>query len=118
MFDELMALIAARFGRVVPRRRRARSFVLRLLAELPRKDCLSIAEHAGTPRPDGMQHLLGLARWDAGAVRDDLRDYVVERLSNPGAVLVIYQTGDVKKGRRMADVQRQCTRTAGRIESA
>jgi hypothetical protein len=79
MFDELMARIAGRFGRVEPRRR-ARSFVLGLLAELPRKNCWNIAEHAGDASPDGMQHLLGRARWDAGAVRDDLRDYVVERL--------------------------------------
>jgi SRSO17 transposase len=117
MFDDLMARIAGRFGRVEPRRR-ARSFVLGLLAELPRKNCWSIAEHAGDASPDGMQHLLGRARWDADAVRDDLRDYVAERLGGPGVVLVIDETGDVKKGRRTAGVQRQYTGTAGRIENA
>ncbi len=117
MFDELMARIAGRFGRVEPRRR-ARSFVLGLLAELPRKNCWSIAEHAGDASPDGTQHLLGRSRWDAGAVRDDLRDYVVERLGDPGAVLVIDETGDVKKGRCTAGVQRQYTGTAGRTGSA
>jgi DDE superfamily endonuclease len=65
-----------------------------------------------------MQHLLGRARWDADAVRDDLRDYVAERLGDPGAVLVIDETGDVKKGTRTAGVQRQYTGTAGRIENA
>jgi SRSO17 transposase len=65
-----------------------------------------------------MQHLLGRARWDADAVRDDLRDYVVEHLGGPGAVLVIDETGDVKKGHRTAGVQRQYTGTAGRIENA
>ena len=50
------------------------------------------------PRPDGMQHLLAGARWDADAVRDDLRDYVVEHLGDPGAVLVVDETGDLKKG--------------------
>jgi SRSO17 transposase len=117
MFGELMARIAGRFGRVEPRRN-ARSFVLGLLAELPRKDCWSIAEHAGDASPDGMQYLLGRARWDTDAVRDDLRDYVVEHLGDPGAVLVIDETGDVKKGRRAAGVQRQYTGTAGRIENA
>jgi SRSO17 transposase len=117
MFDDLMSRIAGRFGRVEPRRR-ARSFVLGLLAELPRKNCWSIAEHAGDASPDGMQHLLGRARWDADAVRDDLRDYVVEHLGGPGAVLVIDETGDVKKGHRTAGVQRQYTGTAGRIENA
>jgi SRSO17 transposase len=83
-----MGRIAGRFGRVEPRRR-ARAFVLGLLADLPRKNCWTIAEHAGDATPDGMQHLLARARWDAAAVRDDLRGYVVEHLGDPGAVLVV-----------------------------
>jgi SRSO17 transposase len=63
--------------------------VLGLLAELPRKNCWTIAEHAGDPSPDGMQHLLARAKWDAGGVRDDARGYVIEHLGDPGAVLVI-----------------------------
>jgi SRSO17 transposase len=117
LFDELMARIAGRFGRVEPRRR-ARAFVLGLLADLPRKNCWSIAEHAGDASPDGMQHFLASARWDADAVRDDLRDYVVEHLGDAGAVLVVDETGDLKKGARTAGVQRQYTGTAGRIENA
>ena len=72
-----MGRIAGRFGRVEPRRR-ARAFVLGLLSGLPRKNCWSIAEYAGDPTPGGMQHLLGRARWDADAVRDDLRAYLTE----------------------------------------
>jgi len=117
IFDELMGRIAGRFGRVEPRRR-ARAFVLGLLSGLPRKNCWSIAEYAGDQTPGGMQHLLGRARWDADAVRDDLRDYLTERLGDPGAVLVAGETGDVKKGAATAGLQRQYTGTAGRTENA
>jgi SRSO17 transposase len=96
LFEELLGRVAGRFGRVEPRRR-AKAFVLGLLADLPRKNCWTIAEHAGDPSPDGMQHLLARAVWDEDMVRDDLRDYVVEHLGDPGAVLVIDETGDLKK---------------------
>jgi len=115
-FDDLMGGIAGRFARVEPRRR-ARAFVLGLLSGLRRKNCWTIAEHAGDATPDGMQHLLAGARWDAGAVRDDVRAYVVEHLSDAGAVLVVDETGDVKKGTASAGVQRQYTGTAGRVEN-
>jgi SRSO17 transposase len=115
--EELLGRIAGRFPRVEPRRR-ARAFVLGLLADLPRKNCWTIAEHAGDPSPDGMQHLLGRAVWDHDAVRDDLRDYVVEYLGDPDGVLVIDETGDLKKGSQTVGVQRQYTGTAGRIENA
>jgi hypothetical protein len=97
IFDELMTRAGARFSRVEPRRR-ARAFVLGLLAELPHKNCWTIAEHAGDRTPDGMQHLLSRARWDADGIRDDVRSYVAEQLGDPGAVLVVDETGDVKKG--------------------
>ena len=112
-----MARVAARFARVEPRRR-ARSFLLGLLAGLPRTNCWTIAEHAGEASPDGMQHLLAGAVWDADVVRDDLRGYVVEHLGDPEAVLVIDETGDVKKGTATVGTQRQYTGTAGRIENA
>jgi SRSO17 transposase len=115
--EELLGRVAGRFGRVEPRRR-ARAFVLGLLAELPRKNCWTIAEHAGNPSPDGMQHLLARAVWDHDGVRDDLRDYLVEHLGDPEAVLVIDETGDLKKGIQSVGVQRQYTGTAGRIENA
>ncbi len=117
LFDELMGRIAGRFTRVEPRRR-ARAFVLGLLADLPRKNCWTIAEHAGDVAPDGMQYLLARARWDADGVRDDLRDYVTGHLGDPGAVLVVDETGDLKKGTATAGVQRQYTGTAGRVENS
>ena len=92
-----MLRVGSRFRRVEPRRR-ARAFVLGLLAELPRKNCWTIAEQAGDATPDGMQHLLARARWDADGVRDDLRGYVTEYLGDPDAVLVVDETGDLKKG--------------------
>ena len=88
-----------RFGRVEPRRR-ARAFVLGLLAALPRKNCWTIAEQAGDATPDGMQHLLARARWDADGVRDDVRGFVTGHLGDPDAVLVADETGDLKKGTR------------------
>ena len=117
VLDELMDQVAGRFSRVEPRRR-ARAFVLGLLADLPRKNCWTIAEHAGDASPDGMQHLLAGAQWDADAVRDDLRDSVARQLGGPDAVLVVDETGDLKKGRASAGVQRQYTGTAGRIENS
>jgi SRSO17 transposase len=109
-----MGRIAGRFARVEPRRR-ARAFVLGLLSGLRRKNCWTLAEQAGDATPDGMQHLLAAARWDADAVRDDVRGYVVEHLNSCDAVLVVDETGDVKKGRASAGVQRQYSGTAGRV---
>jgi SRSO17 transposase len=85
-----------------------------LLADLPRKNCWTIAEHAGQATPDGLQHLLAGAVWDHDAVRDDVRDYLVEYLGDPGAVLVVDETGDLKKGASTVGVQRQYTGTAGK----
>jgi SRSO17 transposase len=117
LLDELLGRVAGRFARV-ELRRRARAFVRGLLADLPRKNCWTIAEHAGDPSPDGMQHLLSRAVWDHDAVRDDLRDDLVEHLGDPEAVLVIDETGDLKKGTTTVGVQRQYTGTAGRVENA
>jgi len=89
-----------------------------LLSDLPSKNCWTIAEHAGDPNPDGMQHLLARAVWDEDKVRDDLRDYVVEHLGDPEAVLVVDETGDLKKGTATVGVKRQYTGTAGRVENA
>jgi SRSO17 transposase len=117
LFEGLMGRIAGRFARVEPRRR-ARKMVLGLLADLPRKNCWTIAEHVGDATPDGLQHLLGRARWDADRVRDDLRAFVLEHLADDQAVLVMDETGDLKKGTHTVGVQRQYTGTAGRIENS
>lgn len=87
-----MARIAGRFARVEPRCR-VRHLVRGMLSDLPRKNCWTIAEWAGEARPDGMQHLLSRAKWDADRVRDDVRQYVVEHLHDPEAVLVVDETG-------------------------
>jgi SRSO17 transposase len=97
MFEGLMSGVAGRFAQVEPRRR-ARSLVLGLLSDLPRKNCWTIAEHSGDAAPEGMQHLLGRAKWDADAVRDDIRTYVVDHFGDEEAVLVVDETGDLKKG--------------------
>jgi len=117
LLDELLGRVAGRFARV-DLRRRAKAFVRGLLADLPRKNCWTIAEHAGNPNPDGMQHLLSRAVWDHDAVRDDVRAYLVEYLGDPGAVLVVDETGDLKKGTTTVGVKRQYTGTAGRVENA
>ncbi len=88
-----------------------------MLAPLERKNGWTLAEQAGETNPDGMQQLLSTADWDADRVRDDLRDYVVEHLGDPGTVLVVDETGFLKKGSRSAGVARQYSGTAGRIEN-
>src|ERR687885_1331536 len=114
--DELVARLALRFGRVEPRRR-ARAYLGGLIAPLERKNGWQLAEAAGDRTPDGMQDFLSRMRWDADAVRDELRAYVVEHLGDPDAVLVLDETGFVKKGRKSAGVQRQYSGTAGRVEN-
>ncbi|MDQ0846419.1 hypothetical protein QFZ68_006099 [Streptomyces sp. V1I6] len=84
-FEVAMGRIARRFARVEPRLRAGR-LVLGLLSDLPRKNCWTIAEWAGEKTPHGMQHLLCRASWDADAVRDDVREYVVEHLRDEAAV--------------------------------
>src|SRR3954469_5940554 len=116
-FDDLVLRIGPRFGRVEPRRRVA-SFLRGLLAELPRTNCWTIAEHGGEHDPRGMQRLLSDAVWDEGGVRDDLRDDGGGHLGDAGAVVVVDETGDLKKGTCTVGVQRQYTGTAGRIENS
>jgi SRSO17 transposase len=114
--DELAGRLAPRFGRVEPRRR-ALAYLRGLLAPVERKNGWQLAEAAGDRTPDGVQDFLGRMRWDADAVRDDLRAYVVEHLGDPEAVLVLDETGFVKKGTKSAGVQRQYSGTAGRVEN-
>jgi hypothetical protein len=80
--EELLGQVAGRFGRVEPRQR-ARAFVWGLLADLPRKNCWTLAEDAGNPSPDGMPAPAGRGVWDHDKVCDDVRDDVVEHLGAP-----------------------------------
>jgi SRSO17 transposase len=117
--DELTEVgerIGGRFARSEPRRR-AVGYIRGLLSATERKNGWQLAEHLGDPTPDGVQHLLARADWDADAVRDDLLAYVAEHLGHPGGVLVVDETGFLKKGTKSAGVARQYSGTAGRIEN-
>ena len=81
MLEELLGRVACRFTRVETRRRSG-AWWRGCWRTLPRKNCWTIAEHAGDRDPDGMQDLLGRAEWDDDAVRDDVRDYVGEQLGD------------------------------------
>lgn len=114
--DSLMERIGGRFARAEPRVR-VRGYVSGLVAGLERKNGWTLAERAGEVCPNGMQRLLRTADWDVDGVRDDVRDFVVERLGDRDAVLVADETGFLKKGTRSAGVQRQYSGTAGRTEN-
>jgi SRSO17 transposase len=114
--EELFGRVAGRFFRPEPRRR-ARAYVRGLLAPIADKNGWTLAEVAGDTTPDGMQRLLNAAAWDADGVRDDVRGYVVEHMGDPEGVLVVDETGFLKKGTKSAGVQRQYSGTAGRIEN-
>jgi len=87
------------------------------LDRVERKNGWQLAEHLGEAGPQGVQRLLNGAEWDADAVRDDLRAYVVEHLGAPDGVLIVDETGFLKKGTKSVGVQRQYSGTAGRIEN-
>jgi SRSO17 transposase len=114
--EALGARIGPRFARAEPRRR-ALAYVQGLLGEVERKNGWQLAEHAGEATPDGMQRLLATARWDPDQLRDDLRAFVIERLGDPGAVLVVDETGFIKKGTTSVGVQRQYTGTSGKVDN-
>jgi SRSO17 transposase len=114
--EEVLERIGSRFARAEPRAR-AGVYLRGLLSAAERKNGWTLAEQAGDATPDAMQRLLNHADWDADAVRDDLRDYVVEHLGDEHAVLVVDETGFLKKGTKSAGVGRQYSGTAGRIEN-
>src|ERR671924_306494 len=114
--EALHARIARHFARPEPRQR-AWAYLSGLLSPVERKNGWQLAEYVGDRTPDGMQRLLATYDWDADAVRDDLRTYVVEHLGDPQAVLVVDETGFLKKGTKSVGVQRQYSGTAGRTEN-
>lgn len=89
-----------------------------LLSPLEKKNGWTLAEQVGQLRPDGVQRLLNHSEWDEGAVRDDVRDFVVETIGAKNGVLIGDETGFLKKGTRSAGVQRQYSGTAGRTENS
>jgi SRSO17 transposase len=108
--------IGPHFARAEPRRW-VLAYPQGLLNPVERKNGWQLAEAAGATTPYGIQHLLGRAVWDADAVRDAVRADVVAQLGDPGAVLVVDETGFLKKGDKSVGVQRQYSGTAGRIEN-
>jgi SRSO17 transposase len=111
-------------GRIGPRfaraeaRWRAQAYLRGLLSPVERKNGWQLAEAVGDRTPYAMQHLLGRADWDPDAVRDDLRAYVVEHLGDPAAILVLDETGVLKKGTHSAGVAKQYTGAVGKVENA
>jgi len=117
--DELTALhtrIAPRFARPEVRAR-VECYLIGLLEEVGRRNGWQMAEQIGDNRPDGVQRLLNKARWDAELIRDDLRNYVVERMGHPDGVLVITEAGFPKKGVKSVGVAQQFNPSTSRVEN-
>jgi len=115
--DSVARRIGERFARSETRDR-VRAYLGGLLAPVQRKNSWQLAEQIGEEDPYGVQYLLGRSDWDPEGVRDDLRAYVVDSLGDDEAVLILDETGFLKKGKYSAGVARQYTGTAGRIENA
>jgi SRSO17 transposase len=114
--EALQGRIARRFRRSEARER-AKRYLAGLLDRVERKNGWQLAEHLGESGPQGVQRLLNAANWDVNCVRDDLREYVVEHLGEAAGVLIVDETGFLKKGTKSVGVQRQYSGTAGRIEN-
>ena len=100
-----------------PWKKHAEQYVRGLLSPLVRKNGWTIAEHVGEPEPTPLQRFLNLSPWDADALLDLNREYAMEHLADPGAILVADPTGFAKKGTKSVGVQRQYTGTLGRIDN-
>lgn len=112
-FEELYGRIAGHFARSEARLR-VKRYLFGLLGVVERKNGWQLAEATGEANPQGTQRLLNSADWDADAVRDDLREYVVEHLGDEqSGVLIVDETGFLKKGEKSVGVGRQYTGTAG-----
>ncbi len=114
--DELFLTLAGLFGRI-ELRRRARAYLVGLLAPVERKSGWQLAEAAGDPTPVRVQHFLNRAVWSADQVRDALRAYAAGRLADPGGALVVDEAGFAKRGPSSAAVQRQYSHTTGKVEN-
>lgn len=114
--DDVGRRLAQRFSRSEPRHR-AIEYLRGLLSDAQRKNAWPLAEAVGDESPYGIQHLPGRADWDAEAVRDDLIVFVRDHLADPHGILVVDETGFLKKGTKSAGVRRQYSGTAGRIEN-
>ena len=117
-FAAFHARFASLFGRSEPREQAAK-YLRGLLAHgLERKNSWQLAEAVGDAIPDPMQRLLYHSAWDADAARDRLQDFIAEMYGDPQAIVIIDETGFLKKGSHSVGVQRQYTGTAGKVENA
>jgi len=112
--EEVQERLAPYFERAEPRQR-AMAYIRGLVSTTERKNGWQLAELAGEGTPDGMQRLLNTAHWDADQVRDDLQEYILTHLADPQAVLVVDETGFLKKGTKSAGVAAQYSGTVGKI---
>ena len=115
--EEVQDRLAPYFERAEPRQR-VMAYLRGLLSVTERKNGWQLAELAGEATPDGMQRLLNTAHWDADQVRDDLQEYILTHLTDPEAVLVVDETGFLKKGKKSVGVAAQYTGTAGKIANS
>jgi SRSO17 transposase len=116
-FAAVVAQIGPRFARSEARQHAA-AYLRGLLSPVARKNSWQLAEMMGEEAPYGFQQFLYRAVWDPDAVRDDLRDYVVAHLGDPEGILVVDETGFLKKGDKSAGVQPQYSGAAGRTANA
>lgn len=115
--DEISRLVRPRFSRSEPHLN-AVAYLRGLLTDQQRKNSWTLSEQAGHRIPDAMQRLLSTTDWDPDLIRDDLTGYIEDHVGDPEAVLILDETGFIKKGTRSAGVGRQYSGTAGRIENA
>ena len=115
--EEVQERLGPYFERAEPRQR-VMAYLRGLLSVTERKNGWQLAELAGEATPDGMQRLLNTAHWDADQVRDDLQEYILTHLADPQAVLVVDETGFLKKGKKSVGVAAQYTGTAGKIANS
>src|SRR2546423_5255540 len=116
LFDSLCERLGPSFARSETRER-VKAYLRGLLSPIERKNGWQLAEEAGLPTPYAMQYLLNRAVWESDELRDQLQAYVREMLAGPDGMLVIDETGFLKKGKKSVGVQRQYSGTAGRIEN-
>jgi SRSO17 transposase len=115
-FANVHTRIASRFARPEPYER-ALAYMKGLLSPIARKNGWTLAEHAKEMRPDGMQRLLTESVWDVNGVRDDLREYVLQHLFDPKAIIVLDESGFPKRGKKSAGVKKQHCGISGGLDN-
>lgn len=115
--DAVARVIGSRFSRR-DLRAHAESYLRGLISRVERKNGWQLAEELGEQTPTNLQHFIARSKWSADDVRDDLRRYVTQHLGSPDGVLIVDETGFLKKGTKSVGVKRQYSGTAGRIENS